>query len=214
MTDTKNSYTPYIIMFVIGIAAMLAGTYFSGNLGIKPKPTISGTFFDKPKSVQAFTLTDHNNKEFNASSLKGKWSFIFFGYTNCPDICPQTMNVMKVASIEFAKLPTLFANTQYVFVSVDPNRDTAEKLKKYVGYYGKNFVGITGKPDTLTALAKQFHTHFMTTIDKDPAKYKVEHGGHIMLINPQGKWQALFSYPHSATKMVYDYHSIRAYFKK
>jgi len=213
MSNTKTSAVPLIILTVISIAAMVGGMYFSGHLSVKPKPVIEGTFFDKPMPVKPFSLLNHHKKTFNAKSFKGKWSFVFFGYTNCPDVCPQTMNILKIASIEFSKHPDHFSNTQFIFVSVDPERDTPEKLAKYVSYFGSNFIGVTGKATEIASIGRQFGILHKVTAHKDPSKYQVDHGGHIILINPKGQWQALLRYPHNSKKMIYDYSNIRGYVK-
>lgn len=216
MSNTKNSIVPFVILIIFSTFAMVAGMYFSGNLSVKHKPVIEGTLFDKAKPLEPFSLIDHQKQTFNAASFKGKWSFVFFGYTQCPDVCPQTMQILKAISIEFNKQwhqYPLFSNTQFVFVSVDPARDTPDKLAKYVSFFGKNFIGITGKNAQLDAITRQFGILHKVTPHKDPAKYQVDHGGHIMLINPQGEWQAMFRYPHNDRKMVYDYYNIREYLK-
>jgi len=207
---------------------MVAGMYFSGNLSVKHKPIIEGTLFDKAKPLEPFSLVDHHKQSFNAASFKGKWSFVFFGYTQCPDVCPQTMQILKAVSIEFdrqdnmpepskdtkgPKVDGYFSNTQFVFVTVDPARDTPDKLAKYVSYFGKNFIGLTGKNTQLDAITRQFGILHKVTPNKDPTKYQVDHGGNIILINPKGEYQAMFRYPHNEKKMIYDYFNIREYLK-
>lgn len=217
MSNTKNSIIPFVVLILFSAAAITAGMYFSGEMSIKPKPQINGLYFDKAIAVKPFSLIDHNKKLFNSASFKGKWSFVFFGFTHCPDICPPTMTVMKTAFARFKEEPKFFSNTQFVFISVDPQRDTADVLKKYMSYFAKNFIGVTGKKNQIALIAKQFgiptgisHKH---TGKPDSPKNTISHGGHILLINPKGEWQALFRPKHNERKIVLDYISIRTYYR-
>jgi len=228
MSNTKTSYIPFIILTAFSIFAIVAGMYFSGSLKVKPEPKIvNGTFFSKPTPVVNFSLQDHNKQPFNASSFKNKWSFVFFGFTNCPDVCPETMKILKIISIDFKDItekavkearkknityrPT---NIQFVFISIDPARDTPEKLSNYIKYFGSNFVGVTGKKSQLDILTKYFGIHYKVTSNKDISKYKVEHSGHIALVNPQGEWQALFRYKHNSENLKQEFIAIRHYLGK
>lgn len=120
---------------------------------------------------------------------------------------------MKIASIEFAKHGKYFSNTRFIFVSVDPDRDTPEKLARYISYFESNFIGVTGDKAEIISLGHQFGILHKVTPNKKSLKYQVDHGGHIILINPKGEWQAILRYPHNSKKMIYDYSSIRGYIK-
>ncbi len=217
MSNTKTSAMPIILLSIISIAAMIGGTYFSGHLSVKPKPSIKGTLFDKSIPVKPFSLIDHHKKKFSVKNFKGKWSFLFFGYTHCPDICPSTMNALKITSIELSKHPKYFSNTQFIFVSIDPGRDTPDILAKYIRFFGSNFIAITGNTTEITAFARNFGILHKVTPHKDPSKYQVAHSGHILLINPKAEWQALLRHPpkskNKSKHIIYDYSNIRGYIK-
>src|SRR2546427_13119304 len=102
------------------------------------------TLFPDPKPLTAFALTDDKNRAFDLASLKGKWSFHFFGFTYCPDVCPTTLAVLARVRDNLAKNTAGAEDLQFVFVSVDPNRGTASKLGPYAGYFDATFLGVTG----------------------------------------------------------------------
>src|SRR5260370_22969888 len=97
------------------------------------------TLLPEPKQLTDFAFTDHENRVFDLSRLKGKWSFLFFGYTHCPDVCPTTLATLARAHENMAKSKAGAEDVQFVFISVDPNRDTAGKLRQYLTYFDASF---------------------------------------------------------------------------
>src|SRR3990170_1240697 len=138
-----------IMIASVVLAAMLAGvwlaaTYRENDSRAMFLPDRVMTLFPDPKPLTAFALTDHRNRVFDLASLKGKWSFLFFGFTHCPDVCPTTLAVLARARDNIARNTVGAEDIQFVFVSVDPNRDSAIKLRRYVDYFDTSFVGVTG----------------------------------------------------------------------
>ncbi len=129
-----------IMITTVALTAMLAGVWLAdiyrehdSRAMLLPDQVI--TLFPDPKPLTAFALTDHKNRVFDLASLKGKWSFLFFGFTHCPDVCPTTLAVLARAHDSIAKNTVGAEDIQFVFISVDPNRDTASKLEQYVDYF-------------------------------------------------------------------------------
>jgi len=121
------------MMTAVALAAMFAGAWLAGSgRGNMSQaillPDRVMTLFPDPKPLTAFALTDHKNRVFDLAGLKGKWSFLFFGFTHCPDICPTTLAILARARDNIAKSKVGAEDVQFVFISVDPNRDTAGKL--------------------------------------------------------------------------------------
>src|SRR3979490_2637263 len=111
------------------LAAMLAGywlaaTYRENGSRAVLLPDQVMTLFPAPKPLTPFTFTDHENRVFDLSRLRGKWSFLFFGYTHCPDVCPTTLAVLARTHEEIVKTTAAAHDLQFVFISVDPSRDT------------------------------------------------------------------------------------------
>ncbi len=142
----KNISLKFSIMITaVALVAMLAGmwlaaTYRENDSGAMLLPDRVMTLFPDPKPLTAFALTDHQNRVFDLSRLKGKWSFLFFGFTHCPDLCPATLAILARARENIAKNAVGAEDVEFIFISVDPNRYTISRLRQYVGYFHKTFV--------------------------------------------------------------------------
>jgi protein SCO1/2 len=107
----------------------------------QPVVLASGTALESPRRIGAFRLTDHRGREFTPESLRGGWSLVFAGFTQCPDACPTTLAMLNAMD---ERLRANGGAVQVVFLSVDPARDTAERLAGYVGHFNPRFVAVTG----------------------------------------------------------------------
>ena len=181
-----------------------------------PRPAeLEGVLRPDFRPLLPFRLTDQHNRPFDEKRLQGKWTFVFFGYTSCPDICPTTLNVLSGV---YASLPeNTAADTQVVFVSVDPARDTPEKLAEYVSYFNRDFIGASGDKQQIDAFSRQFGAGYIIERENPDAPgtengYTVSHTSAIFLLDPSGRLVAIFSQPHQVTTIVSLYNRIRAYF--
>ncbi len=170
------------------------------------------------KLLQPFKLTDHNNKTFDEKRLQGKWSFVFFGYTSCPDVCPATLYVLKsVHGLLVDETGGSMNNRppddmQVLFISVDPARDTTEKLADYITYFNKDFIAATADKTEIDKLARQFGAGYIIEEETSADEYDVSHTSAIFLIDPFGRLVATFSQPHQASTITSQYKKIRTYF--
>jgi protein SCO1/2 len=153
------------------------------------------TLFPDPKPLTAFAFTDHENRVFDLSRLKGKWSFLFFGYTRCPDICPTTLAILARAHENIVKSTVSAKDVQFVFISVDPNRDTAGKLGQYVSYFDTTFLGVTGDNAQLSNLAGQLGAEYQVAITPGRDDYPVYHTAAVFLVDPRARYHAVFAPP-------------------
>jgi len=192
---------PFIVATVVAVAAGLwvSDRYFNRQADLAD---LHGTRFSEPRALQPFTLTDYKGRPFGTEQLKGKWSFVFFGYTNCPDVCPTTMSVLKsVASRLDNKVP----GVQYVFVSVDPERDTPEQLGQFVTWFNGDFIGVTGTGQELEKLTRQLGVIYMRVPDeKSPGSYTIDHSASVLLFDPDARFHAIFSAPLKAADLAED----------
>ena len=203
-----------ITLTTVALAAMLAGawlaaTYRENDSRAVLLPDQAMTLFPDPKPLTAFALTDHRNRVFDLSRLKGKWSFLFFGYTHCPDICPTTLAVLARARENIVNNMTRRAsaasratgntvgaeNVQFVFVSVDPNRDTGDILRQYVTYFHATFLGVTGDDTQIRNLAGQLGAAYQVSIAPGMENYPVNHSAAVFLLDPQARYHAVFTPP-------------------
>jgi protein SCO1/2 len=136
---------------------------------------------------------------------------LFFGYTHCPDVCPGTLAALKKAQPQWeAAAP----DTQVVFFSVDPQRDTPEVLKGYVSYFDPKFVGVTAPREMLAGLARIFGIIYIRVAGSsgEPNDYLVDHSASIVLIDPQGRLAGVLSAPHTPEDIAKRYITIRTAF--
>ncbi len=152
----------------------------------------------RPLSIGGdFTLTGSDGKPFEMSSLRGKTVLLFFGYTSCPDICPTTLGALAQAYRELGKDDAgekTADKVKTVFVSVDPEKDTPEKLREYLDYFAVPAVGLTGTPEQLAAVAKQYGASYERVESDSAAGYLIEHSTYLYLIDPVGRVRHLFRY--------------------
>ncbi|MEM8594185.1 MAG: SCO family protein, partial [Pseudomonadota bacterium] len=155
--------------------------------------------FDTPRLVKPFTLVDKNAKPYSKSNLEGKWTFVFYGFTNCPDICPVTLSLFKSIQ-EQLDGTEVSGDTRFMMVSLDPARDTPEKMKEYVEHFNPSFEGITGEFLALHAFATNVNVAFQKVLQKDD--YTIDHSGNIVLLNDKGDYQGFIRPPFDAKKIV------------
>ena len=171
---------------------------------------LRGLLNKQPIAVPAFELVDQQNKPFTEERLKGAWTFLFFGYTHCPDVCPTTLTELDNAASRLDEFQTPQRKIQYVFISVDPQRDTPELLRDYVSYFGAKFLAATGKEQDLEQLAKPLGIQFARGIGTE-TEYLVNHSSAMLLIDPQARYYAKFRAPHYSEEIVEGFKQVITY---
>ena len=136
-----------------------------------------------------FILKDMNNNTITQESFDGPLTAIFFGFTNCPDVCPMTLNKMDIV---LDKLKKKKENIKFFFISVDPERDTPEVLKNYLGNFDNNFVGITGDPEKIFLLYQSWGV-LSKKIFLEDGKYNIDHSSPVILLK-DGKYISMISH--------------------
>ncbi|MCH2338428.1 SCO family protein [Pseudomonas sp. NPDC047963] len=151
------------------------------------------------RDVPNLTLTNQNGEPVSLKSLEGRWNLLFFGYTFCPDICPATLAELRQLR---TKLPEdARQRMQPILVSVDPERDTPAQLKKYLEYFGAEFIGLTGSLDDIQTLANAAGVPFIPA-DTSKDNYTVDHGGNLALIGPDGRLRGFVRAPLRTEKLA------------
>jgi protein SCO1 len=164
------------------------------------------------RTLPDFRLTDSNREAFDKSRLYGKWSFLFFGYTRCPDICPHTLQTLRWAA-ERIRRDGGREEVRFVFVSVDPARDDYAHLKDYVSFFDPEFIGLAGERAQLDALTEAMDAPYRRMrAESDGGDYFMEHPAQIFLISPRAELYALLPPPHSAETIAEDFRRLREHF--
>lgn len=199
----------------VALCALLAGAWLAAidreadsRAMLLPDQTM--TLFSDPKPLTAFALTDDRQRVFDLESLKGKWSFLFFGFTHCPDVCPTTLAELARARDRIVENAAGAEPVQFVFVSVDPNRDTVGKLGRYVRYFDSSFVGVTGDNAQIANLAGQLGAFYEVAVAPGAENYSVSHSGAVFLLDPQARQHAVFAPPLDAQALSERFKVVRA----
>lgn len=206
-----------VMLTAVGACAAGLGAYAAIGLGRRaaPPPNLPGLLWPDPKRLEPFALLDHDAKPFDVARLEGHWNLLFFGYTFCPDVCPTTLQVLKSADAKMAQSGAaagdLGGEMQYVFVSVDPERDTPEQLEAYMSFFGPRFVGVTGEPDAVAALARQVGVVYARGEDVDGGGYLVDHTATILVVDPRARLVGLLHAPHRVEALAGEFGDIRAF---
>jgi protein SCO1/2 len=208
----KNSIANTVISCVVFMALVLGLTL---NRILSPvnmsneELSENGLFvYDVPRLINQFSLQDFNGKAVDLDLLQGKWSMIFFGYTFCPDICPLTMATLNQFTNMLAEQGEYSEDTQVIMVSVDPQRDTLEKLREYVSYFNDDYLGLSGEYIDIFNFSSQLNIAF-AYVPGAGDNYMVNHSGEIALINPNGHFHGFFKVPHDPEKMAINYEVVR-----
>ncbi len=173
----------------------------------------------RPRELSQFQLYSHTGSVFTLDDLEGRWTFAFFGFTNCPDVCPTSMSVLGQASRQIADRSTTDAALfQGLMVSVDPERDDAEALGRYVSSFSEDLTGLSGELGALAAFAREMNVHFAKVPVFDDAgtpvadRFSVDHSANIVIINPQARYHGFIKYPQQAGTIVAAFESLAANF--
>lgn len=158
--------------------------------------------------LDPFTLTDHRGTPFTLEQLQGRWTFMVFGYTRCKDRCGGgALSALRDMQNRI-KQAAAAQNTQVLFISLDPERDTPQALDNYIKPFGERFIAGSGSAQTLRQLATGLGVSYRVVKEKDDA-YRMEHSATVSLIAPDGTLRAEFSPPFDATRLTAEYLTIR-----
>ena len=164
-------------------------------------PQFKSTDITGAEYGKSLALTDHNGKPRTLEDFRGKAVVVFFGFTHCPDVCPTTM--AELADVK-RQLGADGERLQAVFVTVDPERDTPEKLKTYMTAFDPSFVALRGTPAQTEALAKSFKAYYKKVPGADADSYTVDHTAGSYVFDPQGRLRLFVRYGMGIDKVTAD----------
>jgi protein SCO1/2 len=202
---TPSKWRLALLFAVTTVLALSVGYWTSGFLLNRQDDLadLKATHFREARAMQPFELIDHTGKPFTNNELEGHWSFIFFGYTHCPDVCPTTLSVLNSVA---TRLRDQTESLRYIFISVDPERDTPDKMGQFVSYFNADFIGVTGTTEAISQLTRQLGVIAARVENEaDVKNYLVDHTASILLIDPEGRFHALFSPPLKAADIASDF---------
>jgi protein SCO1/2 len=203
----KSKFLSVALFCIVGIAGLGASLLWHHRAA--PVELATGTLITPGRALPDFSLIDQKGRTFAPADLRGHWSLLFFGYTNCPDFCPTTLTTLaamekNLRSAQAAVIP------QVIFVSVDAKRDTPAQLAKYVPYFDPSFIGLTAADQpSIEAVAKQLGVAVLIRPAAD-GNYTVDHSGAIFVLSPDGQIAAILTGPFSAGALQSDFQRIVA----
>lgn len=150
----------------------------------------------------AFTLTSENGETVTAQAYAGKLRILFFGYTHCPDICPITLNRLRIALHQLPRPQR--QQIRVLFVSVDPRRDTPARLRQYTSLFGPRFIGLTGTQEQLRALTKRYRVTYSYGEPNERGYYEVAHSSGMFVFGPEGRLHLLLNQTLTASQIAED----------
>ena len=197
---------------ILAIVAFAAGLFLARALWSPPPAPPQaerGTVFPSPRALPALDLKRHDGTPLGPDYFVGKWTLVFFGFTNCPDICPTTLAALaqlekQLAGLPAAELPGV------LLVSVDPERDDPARLAAYVTFFDPTFAGATGTPQAVADAAAAFGVPY-AKVSLPEGGYTMDHGSGVFVVGPSGGIVAYLSGPHDPTVMARDYRKILAF---
>ena len=198
----ESKFLSVALFCIVGIAGIGASLLWHHRAA--PVELSTGTLLTAGRALPDFSLIDQKGRTFAAADLRGHWSLLFFGYTNCPDFCPTTLTTLaamekNLRSAKAAVIP------QVIFVSVDAKRDTPAQLAKYVPYFDPSFIGLTAADQPgIEAVAKQLGVAVLIRPVAD-GNYTVDHSGAIFVLSPDGRIAAILTGPFSAAALQSDF---------
>ena len=153
----------------------------------------------RTRQINNFELIEGSNK-FSNNDLKGAWDILFLGFASCPDMCPMTMKKMAMAD---SNLPEeISSKVNFRMISVDPDRDTPEKMQEYASAFNPNFSGITGDIEVIYKLATDLTLPFVPVVGSDISNYDMDHSMNLAVIDPNGNYFGFFKSPHTPERMA------------
>jgi protein SCO1 len=206
MSKNTKSIRLALLAGSLAILSVLSGVLFFKLIQVRGQPSLQSLIvLPEAKTIADFALQDEAAKGFSLADWQGRWSLLFFGFTSCPDVCPNTLYQLQQVRAELAnhmaedELPIIY------LVSVDPGRDTPEKLAQYLAFFDPAFKGLTGDDRQLRALTMQLGiAYHVAEHDEGSAEYAVDHSASLILLNPQAQLFGVFPAPQKTEVIIDD----------
>ncbi len=202
-SPSKQHIQGRVSLVLAAMVGLLAAAGIALSLALRQQPELQvATLLPEPLPLPEFALTDHEGDAFSRADFVGQTSLVFFGFTQCPDICPVTLQQLAVVRRNLMEAGSSVI-PEIVFVSVDPERDDVDTVAAYVGAFGDGVRGVRGELDALNVLTQPLGV-FHARPETDDG-YDVEHTSAVLVINPDAEFAGLFRAPHSVDRIVADW---------
>jgi protein SCO1/2 len=189
---------------LVGVLAfVLVGITALGVFLFSPPAGLRGAAYDEPyPSAPEIALTRDNGSTFRLSETRGKVVLVFFGYTTCPDVCPTTMAELKDVMDKIG--PQKAQNVKVLFVTVDPKRDTPQRVQEYVNHFNKDFIGLSGTESQLAQIWNAYGIFRQVTDETSDTVYGIDHTARVSLIDQDGNLRSSYGTDTPVEDYVHD----------
>ena len=173
-------------------------------------PEVQAILLPAARDIADFSLLDQHGQSFARTNFEGRWSLLYFGYLQCPDICPttlQSLSRMRKLMIEAGQVTEI---PRIVFISVDPANDTPERIARYLAFFDEELIGLSGSADQLEALTHSLGIVYAENVEANGVR-SMEHTTSIIVVDPQGRAVAALPAPHQAQVMLHQLKALRAF---
>lgn len=196
-----------LVLLVVAIGFLYWYSAHSGRVTMSPEQlkALGLVVLPEPPQIENLDLLDQDGEPFNVSVLRGKWTYAFFGFTNCPDICPITMSLLQQVEdrLNETSRPEVAGMFQGLFVSVDPTRDDPPTVKEFIANFSPNFIGVTGEEKEIRRFADKVAVGYRRIgTPTSELEYMMEHQGHIVVFSPEGTCYGFIKPDHNTTQLV------------
>lgn len=198
------------LLVLAALLALFASRRPASSDWASAPPELQAILWPGARDIGEFTELDQHGQPFGIDDLKGHWSLLYFGFLQCPDICPTTLQMLSrmrslmVEAGQDAEIPRI------IFVSVDPLNDTPERVAGYLAFFSEALIGLTGTPAQLEALAGSVGIHYSEFVGDDGVR-SMEHTTSIIVVDPQGRAVAALPAPHKPQVMLQQFNALREF---
>jgi protein SCO1/2 len=203
---TKNKGITYTVISCLAIVSMVIGLFVYSTVAEKELTNdqyklLKFYQLNTKRDLSAFSLFK-NNEEFTNANFIGKWDLVFLGFASCPDMCPMTMQKLSKTSDLLSQTEGLIDKINFVMISIDPDRDSPERMHEYATAFNADFIGVSGGIKDTYQLSLNLTLPFTPIVNSKNKDYDMDHSMNLALIDPQGKYYGFFKTPYSPETMA------------
>jgi protein SCO1 len=216
---SRNRLLPPILLGVMGLSLLVGlnlGQRSASGDGLpwnSAPPAVQAVMWPEPRALAGFSMLDQNRQPFGPAQFQGHWSFVFFGYLGCPDICPSSLHAMREFKRQLERRDPGAAGHQFIFVSVDPEHDRPEAIREYLAWYQADFIGLSGSSAQIDTLARHMAIKYEEHIDETGYR-SIDHSSSLMIIDPSGRVVGALPPPLLPERMVEQFQQLATFMQR
>jgi protein SCO1 len=215
MSTRRRLLIPLLLLVMAG--SLVGGLWLSqqptGRTAWGSAPAeVQAVMWPEPRSLAEFSLHTQHGETFDRQDLEGRWSFVFFGYMACPDVCPMSLHALRGMRDVLAQVDAA-DDMQVIFVSLDPEHDTPDEMRRYLGWYHDDFIGLHGPLAEIDRMASAMAIKYAEHIDESGYR-SIDHTASVMIIDPRGRVVGALPPPLEPQRMAEQYQRLRGHLER